>query len=303
MWVWVLGCVLPLGACVAGLPVWVFTPCFCCLPSFTCCAACFNYNPQGTDGTTSFVCANPVPSVGVSWNTRPVTNPSQVAPYDQGIVFFEQERPGPYFKYNYIENVNTASTTNSWQVQSYIGPGSTATNSENCGCRACPSMTCNLAKTGPRTGALTTDVQYPNNMAYNPLLETCAGATGSCLSMNGDACCVGTGSYEYRAVPACSEMCKNYWSGISKDRPLSAIWGSIMKDMPVAEPSPPAPPPPVSGLQHSLGPASAAVASFVVQGTQALSVDVNMLGGLEEPGPKVALPYLHMCRHVWWPGA
>jgi hypothetical protein len=217
-------------------------------------AACYSYTPQ-KDSTLKWLCddgPNRVESIGVSINTRPVTNPPQVAPYDQGIVFFQDERPGPYFKYNYIENVNTASTANNWQTQSFIGPGSTT--SQTCGCTACPSMTCNLAKAGPRTGALAPDTNYPTNMAYNPLLETCQSSAGTCLSVNGDACCVATSSYDYRPATgqsACSESCRNFFSGISKDRPLSALWSTIQKDLPLTPgppppPTPSPPPPPVS---------------------------------------------------------
>jgi hypothetical protein len=205
--------------------------------------ACYSYTPQ-KDGKLTWLCVDGPDrelSIGISSNTRPVTNPSQVAPYDQGIVFFQDPRPGPYAKYNYIENVNTASPANTWQTLSFIGPGSTTTGAENCGCTACPSMTCNLAKAGPRTGALTPDTNYPTNMAYNPLLETCQSSAGTCLSMNGDACCVATSSYDYKPAAACSESCRNFFSGISKDRPLSALWSTIQKDLPVE--SPPSPPP------------------------------------------------------------
>lgn len=151
----------------------------------------------------------------------------------------DQPRPGPYAQYNYIDNVNTASTANTWQTLSYVGPGSKTANAEGCGCSACPGMTCNLAKAGARTGALSPDTQYPGNMAYNPLLESCQGASGSCLSMNGDSCCVGTSSYEYKPTAgACSELCTNYWSGISKDRPLSALWSNIQVELPVVDLSP-----------------------------------------------------------------
>lgn len=203
-------------------------------------AACYNYSPQQPDGTLKWVCPTPQRTVGVSYNIRTGPNVA-TTPYDQGIVFMDQVRPGPYFQYNYMENINPASSTNSWQVQGYIGPGSTTLKSESCGCRACPSMTCNLAKAGPRTGALASDPSVPGNLAYNPLLESCQGGSGSCLSINGEACCVGVSSYEYRpseGTSPCVDLCRNFWSGISKDKPLSALWGSIMKDLPLAEITP-----------------------------------------------------------------
>jgi hypothetical protein len=146
----------------------------------------------------------------------------------------ELDRPEPYFKYNYIENIDPASTTNTWQVKSFSGLGSNTTGAESCGCRACPSMTCNLAEAGVRTGALAADTgTRAGNMAYNPSLEACLGGSGSCLSLNGDACCIGTSSYEYRPTNGpCSESCRNFWSSITSKKPLSALWSEMQNDLP-----------------------------------------------------------------------
>lgn len=179
---------------------------------------------------------------GVSYNDRlsmgwPADNLA-AAPYDQGIVFMDDPRDPPFYQYNYIENVNPTAATNTWQAQSYSSLGSTTAGAETCGCRSCPSMTCNLATAGPRTGALAPDGNFAGNGAYNPGLEACQGFQGSCLSMNGDACCVGTGSYEYRSTGgACTESCKNYWSGISKTMPLSDLWEAPQVDLPVLDQS------------------------------------------------------------------
>lgn len=181
--------------------------------------------------------------MGVSFNDRLTdgwTEGEATAPYDQGIVFMDdgpdgQPRPGPYFQYNYIENVNPASMTNSWQVLSYSSIGSNSTQQPACGCRVCPGKPCNLAKAGPRTGALAEDdPPRKGNMAYNPSLESCIGGSGSCLSMNGDSCCVGTSSYEFKppAGQPCVENCKNFYSGISSKKPLSDLWAEVQTDLP-----------------------------------------------------------------------
>lgn len=212
--------------------------CYCCV--FLLVTACYNYNPQTPDGKFNFTCPEAVPALAVSYNDRLSlgwNKDKAAAPYDQGIVFLDEPRDPPYAKYNYIENVQTDSPSNNWQAASYSALGSTTAGAETCGCRACPDkVTCNLANAGPSTGALVPETgNFAGNMAYNPGLSACQGFQGSCLGLNGDECCVGTGSYEYRsgAGGACTENCKNYWSGISKDMPLSELWKEFQVDLPV----------------------------------------------------------------------
>lgn len=102
-------------------------------------------------------------------------------------------------------------------------------------------MTCNLSRTGPRTGALAVDNKNVGNLAYNPTLEACGGASGSCLSINGDLCCIGTMSYEYQPATgqsACINTCSNYWSSISSARPLEDLWAEVQVDLPKGDPFP-----------------------------------------------------------------
>lgn len=202
-------------------------------------AGCYDYNPQQPDGTLNWECGqeNQVFAFGMSRNNRDGTTvfPATAKPYDQGIVFMEQERPGPYFKYNYIENINTASPSNSWQAMSFASEGRT-TGVQSCGCVACPDKTCNLARAGPATGALTPDSQYPGNGAINPKLEVCDSGSGNCMSVNGDSCCVGVYSYGYVPQTACQSNCESYWSGISSQRPLSALWTTVQQFLPVFPP-------------------------------------------------------------------
>lgn len=198
-------------------------------------AACYNYAPQGADGTLRWRCptANQFWAAGASIQNRTIpgwAGSPAAKPYDQGIVFLETPRPAPYFQYNYIENVATTVSTNSWQSLSYVGPGSTANRA--CGCQACPTMTCNLSKSGARMGPLEPDNQQPPNFAYNPSLEACQGASGNCLSMNGDACCIATDSYEYLAETACTSTCENFWSAITAERPLTNLWNEIQIELP-----------------------------------------------------------------------
>jgi hypothetical protein len=190
---------------------------------------CYDYNIEQADGTLDWQCpeANLIYADGMSHNERGETGTvSATEPYDQGIVFLSQSRPEPYFNYNYIENVDTASESNVWQSTSYADAGSETT----CGCKVCPNVTCNLALTGPRAGALEADTQV-DNLAYKPSLEACVGGSGNCLSMNGDACCVGTFSYAY-STAACESTCNNYWSAISVERPLSDLWETVQEPLP-----------------------------------------------------------------------
>jgi hypothetical protein len=201
---------------------------------------CYDWNPQQADGTLNWECAdeNQIFAFGMSRNDREsdLAVPNTAKPYDQGIVFMEDTRSGPYFKYNYIENINTASPSNTWQALSFASEGNAAGSLPSCGCVACPDKTCNLAIAGPATGALTTDSQYPGNMAFNPQLEVCDSGSGNCMSVNGDACCVGVYSYGYVPQTACQSNCESYWSGISSKRPLSALWTDVKQFLPVFPP-------------------------------------------------------------------
>jgi hypothetical protein len=164
---------------------------------------------------------------GMSHNVRGENGEaSATEPYDQGIVFMNQSRPGPYFQYNYIENVITGDASNTWQSASFADAGSAT----SCGCNVCPNVTCDLARTGPRTGALEADPMV-DNLAYKPSLESCMGGSGNCLTMNGDTCCVGTFSYAYSTL-ACESTCSNYWSAISVERPLSDLWDTVQEPLP-----------------------------------------------------------------------
>lgn len=200
--------------------------------------ACYGYNPQQANGTLSWVCPKSfrIEALGVSFNDRePPGNKDLGAAnmYDQGIIFLNDPRPGPFFKYNYIENINTASATNSWVSRSYVSGGS---QGGSCGCNVCAGMSCNLSKAGPYTGPLTPDQYNVGNMAYKPNLEACGGSSGNCLDLNGDGCCVGTDSYEFTPKTACENTCENYWSSITSKRPLEALWNEVQIDLPAPLP-------------------------------------------------------------------
>lgn len=201
-------------------------------------AGCYDYNPQQADGTINFEACpeeNTIYSVGMSKNNREkegATFEAPARPYDQGIVFMDTARDGPFFQYNYIENVVTDSEDNAWQSMSYSGRGGTSGSSNFCGCEVCPGKTCNLARAGPYNGALTPDGGNEGNMAYNAPLEVCVSGNGNCLSMNGDSCCVGTYSYEYNPPEPCASVCASYWSGISAERPLSDLWSEVQESLP-----------------------------------------------------------------------
>jgi hypothetical protein len=65
-------------------------------------AACYDYAPQA-NGKVNFICPDPVPVLGVSYNDRGdpelgFTGTNLTDPYDQGIMFMTDSRPEPYFK-------------------------------------------------------------------------------------------------------------------------------------------------------------------------------------------------------------
>jgi hypothetical protein len=71
-----------------------------------------------------------------------------------------------------------------------------------------------VAQSGPAAGPLAADTraQAIGNGAVNAQLESCGGSSGSCMSLNGAACCMGTSSYEYPfSTGACTSGCTNYW--------------------------------------------------------------------------------------------
>jgi hypothetical protein len=145
----------------------------------------------------------------------------------------------PRLQYNYVENFPTIfnSTANTFESLSYSGDGfnSTDTSAGACGCVACPSMPCGLGRSGPSRGPIQDDPRAPGNLAVNPDLEKCGGGSGNCLTINGQTCCFATDSYEYRPSPpqsACTSICENYWSSISRKQPLARLWSNISVPLP-----------------------------------------------------------------------
>lgn len=71
-----------------------------CAVVLMCCAACYDSAPQ-TGGKLNFTCEDPIPVLGVSYNDRAddgFTGTNLTDPYDQGIMFMTDARPGPYYK-------------------------------------------------------------------------------------------------------------------------------------------------------------------------------------------------------------
>jgi hypothetical protein len=82
---------------------------------------------------------------------------------------------------------------------------------------------------------LTSDTNVePSNGAVNAQLESCGGASGAAMTLNGGTCAIATNSYEYPASTACGSSCTNYWSSISSAQPLSALWSSVQVALPVS---------------------------------------------------------------------
>jgi hypothetical protein len=141
-------------------------------------------------------------------------------------------------QYNYIENFPSAfnSTANNFQSLAYSGDGSTGTAQVpgGCGCSVCPSMPCGLGRSGPASGPLTRDPRQPNNGAVNVQLEACGGSSGNCMTIGGRSCCMAVDSYEYRAASAnsCANVCQNYWSTISSQKPLANLWATVRQTLP-----------------------------------------------------------------------
>lgn len=144
----------------------------------------------------------------------------------------------PLSQYNYVENVPSVytSTSNTFQTLSYSGDGTngTAASPGGCGCAVCPNMPCGLARSGPAPGPLKPDERAPTNGAVNPNLEACGGSSGNCMTLNGLSCCVAVDSYEYRAKSddSCANVCANYWSTISVQKPLAVLWANVTWTLP-----------------------------------------------------------------------
>lgn len=139
-------------------------------------------------------------------------------------------------QYNYIENIPDASISlnNTFTSLSYAGDGSNATTTSSglCGCKVCPDMPCGLGRSGPAPGPLKTDPRQPTNGAVNARLELCGGSTGSCMTVNGQSCCLAVGTYGYTSGSPCTSGCNNYFSTISAAKPLSALWSSVTLTLP-----------------------------------------------------------------------
>ena len=141
-------------------------------------------------------------------------------------------------QYNYIDNFPLSFLKNSsvptYQSLSYTGAGNN--NPQNgavrCGCEVCPGMTCNLARSGPARGPLTSDLRKPYNLAVNAQLEGCGGTSGSCMTINGEKCCIAVASYEYYSTQPCDNTCENYASTITFNNPLSRLWMNISYPLP-----------------------------------------------------------------------
>jgi hypothetical protein len=131
-------------------------------------------------------------------------------------------------------------TSNTWRSRgfSYTGEDGNADATANrCGCAVCEGSTCNLAVAGPMDGALLEDPDaYDPSLSLNPGLEACGGASGACMTVNGETCCVGTQSYE-RVDPGttdtCASQCSNYWSGITQYKSLDLLWSAIQTPLPL----------------------------------------------------------------------
>lgn len=201
---------------------------------------CFNWNPTQAGGIEWLCPTNQIyEAKGASWQTGHTASDRPDNPYDQAILFFAKSRSGPFFQYNYMENFDTTSSFNTWLTRGFSWEGTNSSTDpilNRCGCIVCPATTCNLAMSGPTIGGITSDPDAPvPNTAYNPQLEACGGSSGACMSVNGDACCVGTQTYE--RIPAdnantCSSLCSNYWSAISSAKPLSQLWSTIQYKLP-----------------------------------------------------------------------
>lgn len=173
-----------------------------------------------------------VEALGVSWNSYLETG----SPHDQAIVFTASTRPGPYFQYQYQENLadlaNSSSST--FESLAYSGDGTPAGKKHpRCGCQACPSVPCGLAQTGPAAGPLRTDPKHPRNGAVSAGLESCGGSSGSCMTVNGQTCCIAVDSYSRSSgADPCTSLCASYWSSISAAKPLSALWSKVHYPLP-----------------------------------------------------------------------
>jgi len=65
-----------------------------------------------------------------------------------------------------------------------------------------------------------------------PGLESCGGSSGSCLTLNGEDCCVGTLSFGWDTTDACNPtMCDDStWTALTSSYPLTQLWDAIDVD-------------------------------------------------------------------------
>lgn len=130
--------------------------------------------------------------------------------------------------------VNSSSST--FQALSYSGDGTPAGKPRaRCGCKACPGVPCGLAQTGPSAGPLLLDPSRPQNGAVSARLEGCGGSSGSCMTVNGQSCCLGVDSYSKATrpeAPCVGSMCGSYWSVVSAAKPLSDLWSKVQYLLP-----------------------------------------------------------------------
>jgi hypothetical protein len=146
--------------------------------------------------------------------------------------------PAAALQYQYIENlaalVNSSSST--FQALSYSGDGTPAGKpGARCGCKACQGVPCGLAQTGPSPGPLQTDPSRQG--AVSARLEGCGGSSGSCMTVNGQSCCLGVDSYSKATssageAPCSGSMCGSYWSVVSAVKPLSDLWSRVQYALP-----------------------------------------------------------------------
>ncbi|WIA08000.1 hypothetical protein OEZ85_007471 [Tetradesmus obliquus] len=201
---------------------------------------CYNFDNNDGNGNANNCVKDPSMTflaTGVSWNPRPASPDAVSAPYDQAIIFLAQPKTlTAYYQYNYRTNYDpdTPSFLENW---SYIGsdcktcgtvPGSTA-------------VECLLSSTGPATlpdgackakctlGAEKDFIQAP--------ITSLPGNSGSCAIYVPDQCCVAVSSYglsDDKDKGVCALNCKNFYSPIDPDKPLSDLWAKRLAVLPDA---------------------------------------------------------------------
>lgn len=87
------------------------------------------------------------------------------------------------------------------------------------------------AAAGPRTtSGITFDDRNDNAADLAPGMQACPGASGSCLTLNDETCCVGVLSWGYYSR---DDVCNtaycdtSAWSALSSDYPLNELWDAI----------------------------------------------------------------------------